>query len=140
MYVIIQNGSHQYRAWPGQFIKIEQVKLKLGEEWKSKQVLVFRNEDDSFIVGSPYIKKAEIRGRVIRHGKSKKVLVFKKNRRKGYRKTQGHRQAFTEIYIESFLTPQGKNIKSLIRKDSLKKDFKLEGSATNKRKEILQEK
>ncbi len=116
MYAIIQNGSHQYRTWPGQFIKIEQVKLESGMEWKSKQVLAFRHENGSFVTGSPYVEKAEIRGRVVRHGKSKKVLVFKKNRRKGYRKTQGHRQAFTEIYIESFLTPQGENIKSPVRK------------------------
>ena len=113
MYAIVQNGSHQYRVWPGQFLRMEKLDITPGELWKCGQVLAFQDKEGQFITGLPYIERAEVRARVIRHGKSKKVLVFKKKRRKGYRKTQGHRQRFTEIYIESLITPSGEKIEQL---------------------------
>ncbi len=112
MYVIIQNGVHQYRVEPGQFLKMEKIQLSEGESWKCGQVLAFQDKAGELVIGNPYVEKAEVHGRVVRHGKSKKILVFKKNRRKGYRRTQGHRQEFTEIYIEAFNTPNGKKIKA----------------------------
>ena len=52
-------------------------------------------------VGSPFLEKAKVIGKVVRHGKSDKIKVFKMKRRKGYRRTQGHRQSFTEVLIET---------------------------------------
>ena len=108
MYAIIQNGAHQYKVQLGQFLKLEKLKLSPGESWKCQQVLVFQDKEGHLVTGKPYIEKAEVKARVIRHGKDKKVLVFKKKRRKGYRRTKGHRQEFTEIYVESLSDPEGK--------------------------------
>lgn len=108
--MIIENGVHQYRVEPGQFLRMEKIKLSVGKNWKSEKVLVFQSATGELIIGNPYVKKAVVQGRVVRHGKSKKIFVFKKNRRKGYRRTQGHRQEFTEIYVETFNTPSGDKI------------------------------
>ena len=110
MYAIIEKGAHQYRIQPGQFIKTEKITLAPGEIWKCAFVLAFQDKTGVLTTGTPYVEKAEVLGRVIRHGKTKKFLVFKKKRRKGYRRTQGHRQEFTEIYIEAISTPDGEKI------------------------------
>ena len=108
MYAIIQNGAHQYKVQLGQFLKLEKLQLSPGESWRCKQVLVFQDKEGHLVTGKPYIEKAEMKARIIRHGKDKKVLVFKKKRRKGYRRTKGHRQEFTEIYVEALNDPAGK--------------------------------
>ena len=125
MYAIIQKGAHQYQLKPGQFVRFEKLPLEKGSTWTCKDILVLQEEKGNLVTGKPYVDKAQIQGRVIRHGKSKKILVFKKNRRKGYRKTQGHRQEFTEVYIESLSTPSGKVIKKkLAKKQTLKEKSK----------------
>ena len=116
MYAVIKNGAHQYRIKPGEFLRLEKLPLSPGKIWKCQNILAFQDGAGQFTVGSPYIKKAEVWTRVVRHGKAKKVLVFKKNRRKGYRRTKGHRQEFTEIYVEAFYTPEGKKISATKRK------------------------
>ena len=115
MYAVIEKGSHQYRIQPGQFIKTEKMTLAPGEIWKCELVLAFQDEAGVLTMGTPYVEKAEVIGRIIRHGKSKKSLVFKKNRRKGYRRTQGHRQEFTEIYIEAISTPNGERMEKKLK-------------------------
>ena len=121
MYVIIQNSGHQYKVQPGQFVKMPKLSLSEGSAWKCSQVLAFQGEKGEVVIGSPFVDKMEISGRVCRHGKYKKVLVFKKKRRKGYRRTQGHRQEFTEIYIESITDPKGKQIKTSFLKEASSK-------------------
>ncbi|MYE07694.1 MAG: 50S ribosomal protein L21 [Oligoflexia bacterium] len=111
MYAVIQKGIHQYKVHLGQFLKLEKLPLSPGQDWKCQQVLLFQEEDGPLLAGTPYVEAAEVRARIIRHGKSKKVLVFKKNRRKGYRRTKGHRQEFTEVYIEALCGPSGKWLK-----------------------------
>lgn len=122
MYAVIEKGSHQYRIQPGQFIKTEKMTLAPGEIWKCRLVLAFQDEAGVLITGTPYVEKAEVVGRIIRHGKSKKFLVFKKNRRKGYRRTQGHRQEFTEIYIEAISAPKGGKMEKKLRSRPKKAD------------------
>ena len=114
MVVVIQNGAHQYRVKLGQFIRMEKMELAPGSVWKCSQVLALQNDKGELVVGQPCLDKTFVEGRVIRHGRNKKLLVFKKKRRKGYRRTQGHRQEFTEIYIEGVNTPtEGKLEKKL---------------------------
>ena len=118
MYAVIQNGAHQYRVQPGDFIRVEKIKLSVGESWKCSEVLAFQDKKGLLITGKPFVEKAEIRAQVIRHGKSKKKLVFKKKRRKGYRKTRGHRQEFTELYICAFRAPDGETLEKPLKKKS----------------------
>lgn len=115
MYAVIEKGSHQYRIQPGQFIKTEKITLAPGEIWKCKFVLAFQDKAGVLTTGTPYVEKAEVIGRIVRHGKGKKCLVFKKKRRKGYRRTQGHRQEFTEVYIEAISTPDGEKIEKKLK-------------------------
>lgn len=130
MYAVIEKGSHQYRIQPGQFIKTEKMTLAPGEIWKCNLVLAFQDKAGVLTTGTPYVEKAEVIGRIVRHGKSKKSLVFKKKRRKGYRRTQGHRQEFTEIYIEAISTPNGEKVEK-----KLKSKEKKENKASKKNKE-----
>ncbi len=107
MYAIIQNGAHQYKVKAGAFLRVEKRKEAQGETSSFDKVLAFSNKEGDLSVGTPYVKGARVHFQIIRHGKSKKTLVFKKNRRKGYRRTKGHRQEFTEIYIESLSSATG---------------------------------
>lgn len=131
MYAVIKKGSHQYQVQPGQFVRMEKIGLAPGEIWKCGLVLTFQDKA-GLLIGTPYIEKAEVIGRVIRHGKSKKFLVFKKHRRKGYRRTQGHRQEFTEIYIEAISTPTGEKIEKKLKSKKEKQKNKVSIQADKK--------
>ena len=71
-----------------------------GSKVEFDKVLMISNGKDSK-VGTPYLEKAKVTGKVVRHGKTDKLIVFKMKRRKDYRRTQGHRQNFTEVLIEA---------------------------------------
>ena len=116
MYAVIERGAHQYKVTAGQFIRIEKMNLPVGENWVCKQVLAIQDKNGELQAGRPFVEKAEVKALVHRHGKLKKQLVFKKKRRKGYRLTKGHRQEFTELYIELLKGPAG-----IIQKKILKK-------------------
>ncbi len=100
-YAIIRTGGKQYRVTPGEVLRVE--KLPLGDEQKQvefSEVLV-TSDDAGVRIGQPLVPGARVLARVIRHGKAKKILVFKKKRRKNYRRRYGHRQPFTEVQILS---------------------------------------
>ena len=97
MYAIIKTGGKQYRVSEGQTLRVEKLTAQEGKV-EFDQVLLVGQEDD-VKVGKPIVEGAKVSADVIREGRDKKVIVFKKKRRKGYHKKQGHRQAFTEIKI-----------------------------------------
>ncbi len=109
MYAIIEELGHQYRVKAGQFVRMPKMPLTEGTQYKCRQILAFEDNKGTFSLGRPFVAKALVKGRVLRHGKSKKILVFKKKRRKGYRLTKGHRQEFTEIYIETLNGPNSQS-------------------------------
>ncbi len=104
MYAIFQSGGKQYRVEEGSKVRIEKLELQEGDTFKTDQVLLVRT-DDATLVGAPLVSGAEISGQVIKQGKDDKVLIFKKKKRKQYRKTNGHRQAFSEIEIQKIIAP-----------------------------------
>ena len=108
MFSILKMGSKQYNISLGSRIRVEKLNVMQGSTWSSKEVLAFQDDKGAFTFGTPLVSKAEVRARVVCHGKTKKVLILKKKRRKGYRRTQGHRQNFTELFIEALANPQGK--------------------------------
>lgn len=124
MYAVIEKGSHQYKVRAGQFIKMQKMDLPKGAQWNCQNVLAIQDQNGQLITGQPFVKKAEVKGRVLNHGKLKKQLVFKKKRRKGYRLTQGHRQEFTEVYIELIKSPNGDLQKKPLAKKSQRKKEK----------------
>jgi large subunit ribosomal protein L21 len=99
MYAVIMTGGKQYKVFQGEKIKVEKLNLKEGEE-VTFDVLMLRKDDDTVEIGTPVLETAKVIGKVLRQGKAKKILVFKKKRRKNYSKLIGHRQPFTEVIIE----------------------------------------
>jgi large subunit ribosomal protein L21 len=99
-YAIVRSGGKQYRVSPGDKIRVETLETNPGEEVRFAEVL-FLKDGDTVQAGQPMVNGAAVVGEVLRQTKSKKVLVFKKRSKKGYKKLQGHRQSLTEILIKS---------------------------------------
>ena len=105
MYAVIATGGKQYRVTKGDKIKVEKLhRLNDGETIEFDQVLLLSTAD-TVLSGTPTVQGAKVVGKILGEGKEKKVIVFKKKRRKGYRRTKGHRQDFTEVVIEDIQTP-----------------------------------
>lgn len=98
MYAIIRSGGKQFRAEPGKTIKVPALNAEPGDKVTFDEVLVAGNGDD-IQVGAPTVSGASVTGEVVKHGKDKKIIIFKWKRRKNYRRKQGHRQDFTEVRI-----------------------------------------
>ena len=101
MYAIVRIGGQQYKATPEGTIKVQLLDSEVGTQVTLDQVLIW-SDGDSVTVGQPLVEGKSIKAEVVRHGRDAKVIVFKKKRRKGYRKKNGHRQHFTELWLGSF--------------------------------------
>src|SRR5262245_8044923 len=102
MYAVIRSGGKQYRVAPGQTIRLEKLTGEVGAKVELGDVLLVENEG-KVQVGSPLVANAKIQATVLEHDRSKKVLVFKKKRKKQYRRTQGHRQDYTAVRIDNII-------------------------------------
>jgi len=100
MYAVIKTGGKQYKVAAGENIKVEQIAADVGQEIVIDQVLAVGNGAD-LKVGSPLVAGASVKATVVAQGKHDKVHIFKMRRRKHYRKSQGHRQTFTELQISA---------------------------------------
>jgi len=98
MYAIIRSGDKQFRAEKGATIRVPSIDAEVGDTVTFDQVLL-AGSDEGTQVGAPTLAGASVTGEVLRHGKDKKVIIFKWKRRKNYRRKQGHRQKFTEVRI-----------------------------------------
>lgn len=100
MYALIETGGKQYRVEKDQVLSIEKLPAEEGETVTFDKVLLVRKEDDVKI-GTPYVKGAKVTGKVIKHGRGKKIVVFKYKPKKNYKRKKGHRQPFTQVVIEN---------------------------------------
>ncbi|HSF17750.1 MAG TPA: 50S ribosomal protein L21 [Vicinamibacteria bacterium] len=100
MYAIIETGGKQHRAVPGEPLRVERIEGESGDTVRFDKVLLV-SRDGEVSLGSPYVDGASVVATVTGQDRASKILVFKKKRRKGYRRTRGHRQAFTALRIES---------------------------------------
>lgn len=100
MIAVIKTGGKQYLVSPGQKIKIEKINKKEGEEIIFDKVLLLK-KGNKLEIGTPLVKGAKVIGKVILHGKGKKIIVFKYKPKTRYKKKQGHRQLFTEVEIKT---------------------------------------
>jgi len=98
MYAIIRSGDKQFRAEPGQTVRIPAVEAAIGETVTFDQVLL-ASDGEGVAVGAPTVSGATVVGEIIAHGKDRKITIFKWKRRKGYRRKQGHRQKYTDVRI-----------------------------------------
>ena len=99
MYAVIKTGGKQYRVAAGEKIKVEKLAGDVGSDVVLDQVLMLADGDD-VTIGAPLVQGASVQAKVLAQGRHDKVMIFKMRRRKHYRKTQGHRQDYTEIQIE----------------------------------------
>lgn len=106
MYAVIKTGGKQYRVGLGQTLRVETLALEVGSECVLSEVLAL-GEGEQLSVGTPTVAGASVKARVVSHGRGDKVRIFKHRRRKHYAKTQGHRQNYTELSVESMVRPDG---------------------------------
>jgi large subunit ribosomal protein L21 len=98
MYAVIRTGGKQYRVSAGDRLKVEKLGAGVGAELVLDEVLAI-GEGDAVRLGAPLVAGAAVKATVVAHGQHDKVTIFKLRRRKHYKKSQGHRQHYTEIAI-----------------------------------------
>lgn len=103
MYAIVETGGKQYRVEPGQVLKVEKLDGEVGGTVELGQVLLVSGHD-RVTVGRPTVDRARVTAEIVSQGRTRSMMIFKKKRRKNYRRTKGHRQSFTELRITDILT------------------------------------
>ena len=99
MYAIIETGGKQYRVSEGDTLYVEKLPVEAGETVEIDRVLALV-DGENLKIGSPVVEGAKVVLKVVRHGRGRKIIVFKYKPKKNYRRKQGHRQAFTEVTVE----------------------------------------
>lgn len=107
MFAIVNISGKQYRVEKGDEIKVALLDTESGKKVKFENVLL-TDDGKKVTIGNPVVSGATVSGTVINHGRDRKVIVFKKKRRKGYRRKNGHRQDFSLIQIDSISTSASK--------------------------------
>ena len=102
MFAVIKTGGKQYRVSPRDVIRVERLSLSAGEVVELTDVLAM-SRDDGLTLGQPMVAGARVAATVLEHNRADKILVFRKQRRKNFRRTQGHRQNQTGLRIEEIL-------------------------------------
>lgn len=106
MYAIISKGGHQYRVSEGEVIRLQRIEGEVGEEVTFSPVLLLE-EGGTVETSSDGLKEARVKGVILQQGRSPKIIVFKKKRRKNYRRRTGHRQEFTAVRITQISRQEG---------------------------------
>ena len=100
MYAVIKTGGKQYKVAAGETLRVERLTADVGADVTLDQVLAIGSGAD-LVTGAPLVAGASVVASVVAHGRHDKVRIFKMHKRKHYRKSQGHRQSFTEIKISA---------------------------------------
>lgn len=98
MFAVLKTGGKQYKVSQGDVIQVEKLEGNIGDVVTLDQVLMI-SEDEKVDVGSPMLEGSQVTGEIIDQAKGKKIIVFKKHRRKNYRRKNGHRQWITHLKI-----------------------------------------
>ena len=107
MYAIIESCGKQYKVTEGDVIFFEKLDVEEGKKVTFDNVVLV-SDDKKVEVGAPYVKGVKVEGKVVSHGKGKKILVYKYKAKKNYRRTQGHRQPYTKVEITKIKTASEK--------------------------------
>jgi len=98
MYAIVKISGKQYKVSNGDLLKIDRQKWKIGDKVKIDDILLTDNEGN-ISIGDPFVKGASITVKILEHNRDKKILIYKKKRRKGYQRKNGHRQNITLLEV-----------------------------------------
>ena len=107
MYAIIESCGKQYKVAEGDVVFFEKLDAEEGKKVTFDKVILVSN-DKKIEVGAPYVKGIKVEGKVVSHGKGKKILVYKYKAKKNYRRKQGHRQPYTKVEITKIKMPTEK--------------------------------
>ena len=110
MYAIIGTGGKQYKVSEGDVITVERLEVEEGQSVDFDQVFTII-DGENVLIGKPLVDGAKVIGEILKHGRDKKILVFKYKSKKNYRRRQGHRQPFTKVRITSILATPAKATK-----------------------------
>ncbi len=99
MYAVVRSGGKQHRVEPGDRLRVEKLEGDVGSKIELGDVLMVE-KDGKVTLGEPVITKAKVKATVLGQDRDKKIIVFKKKRKKQYRRTRGHRQPYTELLVD----------------------------------------
>ena len=140
MYAIIESCGRQYKVSEGDVVFFEKLNAEEGKKVTFDNVVLV-SEDGKVQVGNPYVKGVKVEGKVVSHGKHKKIIVFKMKAKKNERKKQGHRQPYTKVEITSIKLAAAKKAETKAtdtetktkttetKKETVKKEAKVEATA-----------
>jgi len=131
MYAIIETCGKQYKVAEGDVVFFEKLDTEEGKKITFDKVVLV-SDNGKVQVGTPHVKGVKVEGKVISHGKDKKIIVFKMKAKKNYRRTQGHRQPHTKVEITSIKTTDAKPAKTAETKAT---EAKTEKTTTTKKAE-----
>ena len=103
MFAIIQTGGRQVKVNPGSVVTVDRFDAEVGKEITFEQVLFLEKDGGEMLAGAPFVANAKVIGIVDGESRGPKIRVFKKKRRKGMRRTKGHRATFTRVRITDIL-------------------------------------
>ena len=107
MYAVIEACGKQYKVTKGDVVFFEKLDVEEGKKVTFDKVVLLSN-DGKVEVGAPYVKGIKVEGKVVAHGKGKKIIVFKYKAKKNYKRKQGHRQPYTKVEITAIKLPASK--------------------------------
>lgn len=107
MYAIIESCGKQYKVAEGDVVFFEKLNAEEGKKVTFDNVILV-SDNGKLQIGNPYVKGVKVEGKVVSHGKGKKIIVFKMKAKKNYRRKQGHRQPYTKVEITSIKTASKK--------------------------------
>ena len=103
MYAIIKSGGRQVRVEPGTVVTVDRLEATAGQEVTFDQVLLVEKDGGEVLSGSPYVPSARVVAVVDRESRGPKIRVFRKKRRKGFRRTMGHRSTLTRVLVKDII-------------------------------------
>ena len=131
MFAIIRADGKQYRVAKGDIIRFDRMKSEPGDSFETSQVLAISEEDNNLKIGSPVVEGAKVEGTVLEHGKDKKIIVFKRKRRKTYRRKYGHRQDHTLVMIDK-ISAKAPTAKKTVQKKVVEKTSEPQKTSSKK--------
>ena len=138
MYAIVEACGKQYKVAEGDVVFFEKLDTEEGKKFTFDKVILVSNED-KVQVGNPYVKGVKVEGKVLGHGKGKKIIVFKMKPKKNERKKQGHRQPYTKIEITSIkLSAEKSNEKLEAKKETVAKKTTTAKKTTAKKETVTE--